>query len=388
LRVTYIGHTAQLSGGELALARMLPALTGVEPRVVLAEDGPLVARLREDGICTEVLPMGEAARHLRRAEVRPGRLPLAALVGSVQATWRLARRLRSERPDLLHTNTLKAALYGGVAGRLAGVPVVWHLRDRIAPDYLPRPAVWMVRLAARALPVAVIANSSATLATLRPGIHTRRLDTVVASPIPSVPPRSSRPRDGQPFTLGLVGRLAPWKGQDLFLRAFAMSFPDTDARARVVGSAMFGEDDWVQSLRDLVVDLGIQKRVDFVGFTTDVAAEYARFDVFVHASLIPEPFGQVVFEAMAAGVPVVAPEAGGPGEVVTDGVDGLLYQMGDVEDLASRMRTIAADAGLRARLGEAGRRRVDDFTPDKVASQVMEVYTNVLARHRQRRVQR
>lgn len=385
LSVAFIGHTAELSGGELALARLLPALTNVNARVLLAEDGPLVARLRGDGVRVEIVPMGEASRHLRRDRVRPGHIPVAAMVESIRAVWRLTHCLRSERPDVVHTNTLKAALYGGVAGRLAGVPVVWHLRDRIAIDYLPAPAIRLVRLAARVLPTAVIGNSDATLATLKFGTKQRRIhDAVVPSPIPTAIDCPMRP-DGIPFTVGSVGRLSPWKGQDLFLRAFASSFPTGDARARIVGSAMFGEDEWAEGLRRLAFRLGISERVDFVGFTSDVASEYARFDVFVHAAVIPEPFGQVVFEAMAAGLPVVVPDAGGPGELVMDDVDGLLYPMGDVEALASRLRHLASDGALRARLGEEGRRRIADFSPDKVAARVMEVYASVLSQQSHRR---
>ncbi len=69
--------------------------------------------------------------------MRPGRLSPAAVVGSALYTVRLARRLRSLRPDLVHTNSLKAGVYGGLAARAVGIPQVWHVRDRIAADYLP-----------------------------------------------------------------------------------------------------------------------------------------------------------------------------------------------------------------------------------------------------------
>jgi glycosyltransferase involved in cell wall biosynthesis len=387
LRVAYVGHTAVLSGGELALARLLPALDGVEPVVVLGEDGPLVERLQRAGTTVEVLLMDEGARGLRRDRVGVGRLPVPALLASLRYSWRLQRRLRALRVDLVHTNTLKAALYGGLAGRLAGVPVVWHIRDRIATDYLPRPAVALVRALARVLPSAVIANSEATLATIEPSRHA----SVVPSPVvyDAVAPgalngdaveANAASRIARPFTVGLVGRLAPWKGQAMFLRAFAASFPDGEERAVIVGSAMFGEEAWAEGLPVLAGSLGIAERVEFVGFVDDVVAEYARMDVLVHASTIPEPFGQVVVEGMAASLPVVAADTGGPGEVVTDGVDGLLYPMGDAGALAGRLRQLAADPGLRRRLGQAGRRRAEDFRPERAADQVMRVYDAVLGR--------
>ena len=95
----------------------------------------------------------------------------AAIAGDVAA---LARRLRQLHPDVVHTNSLKAALYGGVAARLAGVPVVWHIRDRIATDYLPAPAVRVVRALARRLPDAIIVNSVTTRDTLGPVVAAGR----------------------------------------------------------------------------------------------------------------------------------------------------------------------------------------------------------------------
>jgi glycosyltransferase involved in cell wall biosynthesis len=101
--------------------------------------------------------------------------------------------------------------------------------------------------------------------------------------------------------------------------------------------------------------------------------------VAVHASVTPEPFGQVVVEAMAAGLPVVAAAAGGPAEVVTDGVDGILVPPGDVDRLAAALRRLAGDADLRDRLGQAGRVRAAAFRPEAVAASVMELYRAVLA---------
>ena len=145
IRVVYVGHVAQLSGGEIALARLIDALDYVDAHVILAEHGPLVARLQASGVSVEVLPMRERTRDLRKDRVGSGVPPVSAFLDTAHYVFRLARRLRAIRPDLVHTNTLKAGVYGSIAARLAGVPVVWHVRDRIAPDYLTRPAVLVLR---------------------------------------------------------------------------------------------------------------------------------------------------------------------------------------------------------------------------------------------------
>lgn len=385
-RVVIVDHCARLSGAELALLRLLPALTQVEVHVVLAEDGPLVARLLEAGISVEVLPLAAPARDLRRVRIQPSRFPLSAGLVTAAYVVRLARRLRQLRPDLVHTYSLKAALYGGLAARVAGVPVVWHLHDRIATDYLPGPAVRMVRWLGPRLSEAIIANSYTTLATLQLA-RTRVRAQVIPYPLPLEPTHpvaARRPRADGEFQVGMVGRLNPWKGQELFLGAFARAFPCGPQRAVIVGAALFGEEGYRRQLEGQVVALGLQGRVEFAGFQEDVPHQLARFDALVHASVIPEPFGQVVVEGMAAGLPVVAAAAGGPAELVDDGVTGLLYPPGDEEALAALLRRLADDRALGSRLGAAGRRRARDFDPAVIAAQVVDVYRSVLAARRGR----
>lgn len=369
-RVVYLDHTAVLSGGEIALARLVPALD-VDAHAILAQDGPLAERLRAAGVTVEVLPLAEGARGLPRGSVGIGALP--GLVHSLAYSIRLARRLRALRPDVVHTNSLKSALYGGVAARLARVPCVWQIHDRIAADYLPAAAVRLVRIAARVLPRAVIANSHATLATLPP------LRRAVVIP-PPVPAASSRKAERPPgLRVGIVGRIAPWKGQHVFLAAFARAFPNGDAQGVVVGAPMFGarEDAYADELRTQATSLGLGDRVTFTGFRSDIEAELARLDVLVHASVVPEPFGQVVVEGMAAGVAVIASDAGGPAEIIERERSGLLVPPGDVAALADALQRLAGDSTLRARLAAAGLERARAYEPAAVAAQVLAVYRSV-----------
>jgi glycosyltransferase involved in cell wall biosynthesis len=359
-----------MSGGEIALLRLLPAIAPlVDAHVILGEDGPLVGELRCAGATVEVLPMAEQVRDVRKDSVALGRLDPRPVLSLMTYVWQLQRRLRQIRPDIVHTNTLKAAFYGGLAARLAGVPVVWHVRDRIAADYLPRTAVRLVRLAAEVLPTAVVANSEATLATL----GSARNASVVYNTFDIQPPtESGRNRTAtSTLTLGVVGRLAPWKGQHVFLEAFAV--------ARLVGTALFGEEDYEAELRSLVDRLGIGERVEFRGFREDVSEELAELDVLVHCSTSPEPFGQVVVEGMAAGLPVIAAAAGGPLEIIEDGVDGILTPPGDAEALAEAMRRLAEEPDLRADLGRAATASCARFNAENVRARLMTVYRAVLA---------
>lgn len=374
-RVVVLDHVAQLSGGEIALLRLLPHLKDVDVHVVLAEDGPLVGRLHRAGVSVQVLALGEASRTLRKGAVRLRGLPTRAVWDSMVHVVRLTRLLRRHRPDLVHANSLKSGLYGGLAARAAGIPLVWHLHDRLDPDYLPRAAVWLMRSAIKRLATEVIANSASTASTLKPGTTF----TVVPSALPAALPAARPIKDAEQLVFGIVGRLTPWKGQHVFLEAFAQAFPDGPHEAILIGAALFGEGSYVRELEEQATRLGISERFRFRGFREDVWTELASIDVLVHASVIPEPFGQVVQEGMAMGLPVIAADAGGPAEFVERDVTGILVRRDDPQALAASMKRLAADVELRQRLGQAARESCARFAPHRIAANVRGVYAAATA---------
>jgi len=380
IRVVFVDHVARLSGGEIALRRLLPALAEhVDVRVVLGEDGPLVEKLETLGFVTEVMPLSARLRDVRKGTVRPDLLDPMALAHLPGYVLRLSRRIHALGADVVHANSLKAALYAGAAARLARVPVLWHIRDRIATDYLPTSAVTLVRAAARILPTAVVANSRTTLETLPlPWYGCRLHNAVVYDGVEPVETLSTQ-ATGR-MTVGIVGRLAPWKGQHVFLDAFAEAFAGTEVRGRVIGSALFAENEYAASLSRQAERLGISSQIEFRGFRPDVWKELSELDILVHCSVISEPFGQVVLEGMAAGLAVIAAAAGGPSELITSGVDGILTRPGISRELAEVLRRLREDAGLRAQLGAAGQRRSREFTPERAAQQLLGIYLEILGR--------
>jgi glycosyltransferase involved in cell wall biosynthesis len=222
---------------------------------------------------------------------------------------------------------------------------------------------------------AVISNSTATAELLHPG---KAPVWVIPSPIDLRP--AARADNGR-LVVGIVGRLAPWKGQHVFLNAIAqLSKKYPNLRARVVGEALFGEHEYSQKLRSQTKELGITDIVEFVGFTHDIAKELAQFAVAVHASIDPEPFGQIVVEAMACGVPIVASNAGGPAEIIEDRVDGILVPPGDANALADAVAELLKDMRLSTRLAQAGMTKAERYRPEQVAAEVEAVYAALMAR--------
>jgi glycosyltransferase involved in cell wall biosynthesis len=314
--------------------------------------------------------MHSRTRELRKDNVRAGSLPLRTVPDTVVYSLRLVWRLRRLRPDLVHTNSLKAGIYGSIAARLTGTPVVWHLRDRIDTDYLPPLAIRLIRALTCRIPNVVISNSVATMLTVRPREHSAVTWQIVPDMTINVEQAQPQEERCRSLVVGMIGRLAPWKGQDVFLRAFARA-----QLARVVGAPLFGDAEvaYAETLRRLADDLGIANRVEFRGHRDDIASELRAIDVLVHASTIPEPFGQVVVEGMSAALPVVA-SRGGPDEIITDTVDGFLYPPGDVATLAQILVRLEADPQLRGQLARAAAQRAQDYSPAAISAQIIDAY--------------
>ena len=388
-RVLYLNHAAKASGAEFALWRMLGASDRrrVHPLILFGEEGPAADFMREIGVETHVLPLTGKVREVRKDTLGVGALLHVGRLGLIGAyAARIAAFARCHRVQVIHTNTIKAHLYGALAGRLAGLPVVWHLRDYVNETYFPRAAVKLVRWLARIAPRHIIGVSRSVMDQLRLD-GARERSTVILDGLgdeelraemnPSPPPGGSKK-----MRVGIVGRLARWKGQHVFIEAAGkIVAAGYDAEFVVVGAPLFGEEDYAASLRQQVQNLGLTDRVEFRGFTRDVVGELRKLDVLVHASTTGEPFGQVIIEGMAVGLPVIATRGGGVPEIITPGENGLLTPMGDADALAKALCSLFDDPATAQRLGRAGYEHVrQHFRASDGARQVADIYERILAR--------
>lgn len=409
--VVFLDHTAKWSGGEIALLRTLEALDPkrVKSIVVLAEEGPFAERLRDLQIETHILPLSGEVREVRKDSLGGGGMlrHAGAGIAFVRYAFTIARFARAHQAFALHCNSLKADIYGCLAGRIARIPVIWHIRDHIDPSYLPGTAVRVLRALARTAPTFVIAISESVLEKLFPDpedrqkqlatrakiIHDGLAEWELKTPLPTLTSQWKN----KPPRIGIVGRFVAWKGQHIFLQAaqqlqILQKAGDNETADRkngaepvfvLVGKPMFGEEDYEAELKRIAAPLG--DRVQFLGFRSDVPAVLRDLDIFVHASTTPEPFGQVVIEAMAEGIPVIASDGGGVREIIEEGVSGLRTPMGDAIALAEALDKLLADPAYAGRLAQAAHSRVrNHFTAFQNARNIEAVYDYLANSHRNR----
>ena len=168
VRVLFFDHVATLSGAEIALFNLIRHLDLdlIDPVVVLGEEGALADRLRS----VAEVHISRCVRNVSQAKkdyLGTGSIfspPYCARLYGMSASW--LGFTRRHRIDLLHTNSLKSDLIGGLAAKLTRTPLIWHVRDRITADYLPLKVAGAFRLLSRCLPDLIIADSHAVAATL------------------------------------------------------------------------------------------------------------------------------------------------------------------------------------------------------------------------------
>jgi glycosyltransferase involved in cell wall biosynthesis len=184
---------------------------------------------------------------------------------------------------------------------------------------------------------------------------------------------------GGPPRIGLIGRITPWKGQHIFLNA-AQEFlrQGYDAEFYIIGSALFEEHEYETKIRQLAQP--IADKVVFTGFQKDIKAMIGQLDILVHSSVIPEPFGQVVAEGMAAGRAVIATDGGGVKELMVNRHTGLLVPMNDAKALTDAMTYLVNHADEAKAMGRHARQRVrEHFTVEQMASRLTSFYYECLS---------
>ena len=313
-----------------------------------------------------------------------------SVTSDLRAIGELRAILRERRPDVLHTHTAKAGATGRIAARLAGRgrprALVHTFHGHVLSGYFDsrheRVFRSVERRLARTTDALVAVSDEVRDDLLRLGIAPLEkfavvpygfdLDARVRCP-PEARART-RAQLGVPestFVLGWIGRLTAIKNPlDLVRLAAALG----------AGSALVlvGDGEDRPAVESLARELAVADRVHLVGYQPEIAGWYAAFDALVLTSA-NEGTPVVAIEALAAGLPVAATDAGGTSTVVDDGETGFLVPVGDVEQLAERVRRLAADPDLRARMGELGAARARErFSTARMVDDVERLYRRIL----------
>lgn len=321
MNILFIDQFGALGGAQHCLLDLVPAIQerGWNARAAIPSDGPLGEMLRERGIRVE---------EIRSGPYRCGRKSwgdLFRFAADVYAqTAALSNMLDT---DLVYVNGPRVLIAAGLAAR-GRVPILFHAHHCLEQ----RGAAHLAGLALRQFGARVAAISEATAQPLRTWVPSDRIHTI---------PNGTADlgfceRKFQSARIGMVGRIAPDKGQLEFLRAAALLLPRVPhAQFVICGAPLFGDDGYYQEIRSLAAGLPME----FIDWQADVGPVMHDLDVLVIPSR-REGMSRVLIEAFSAGVPVVAFPAGGIPEAIEDRVTGFLTRDTSPEELASALNEV------------------------------------------------
>lgn len=348
----------QRGGGELMLWHLLQEGRdlGIHWLIVFLEEGPMVAQVSGLGIQTELINAGR----------------LREVPRFLSTVRRIAGIVQTEGVDVVLGWMGHAHLYGGLAASAARVPALWYQLG------VPSNKHWWDRIAtmlpARGILACSIAGAQAQtrlrprrpVRVVYPGVELDRFDPTA---LPS--PSEARLRLGLPAQgplIGIVGRLQRWKGMHVLVEALpAILRSHPGAHCIIVGGKHELEPEYPAYLEGRIEALGLADRVILTGLVRNVPEWMQAMEVVVHAS-DHEPFGIVLVEAMALGKPVVATNSGGPTEIITPELNGLLYPYGNAAALAVAVLRYLDHPAFASRIGAAAQARAQEFSTHRYAS--------------------
>lgn len=354
-KILYLHAGAELYGADIVLLELLKNLdkNKFEPYVVLPCNGPLVNKLRENNIWVEIIEYPI----LRRKYFNPKGIFNYAK-DYLTYSKKINDIVKMKNIDAIHTNTM-AVLEGIYIKHKSKLPLVWHIHEIIVnPRFMNKFLSYLIAKNANE----IVTVSNAVKKHLESTGYFKKeirviyngVDNKVFSPQNDsdyIRSEFNIPKDSK--IVGMIGRVNAWKGQKDFLNAMEVildKYPNV--YAMLVGGVFEGEEWRITELQEIIYNMKNKDRVIFSDYRKDTKNIYALYDIFVLPSTNPDPLPTVVLESMASGKPIVGYKHGGICEMVKDGYNGMLAQVGKYEDLASKISQILSDEVLEKNMSK------------------------------------
>lgn len=380
MRIFFLDQSGKPGGAELCLIDIAKPYCD-RALVGLFTDGSFKDLLQQNHIPVEVLAT-QAIQVSKESSLAQGLKSLVKLAPLITKVVKKAREY-----DLIYANTQKALVVGAIASFFSRRPLVYHLHDILSKEHFSQTNVCIAVNLANRFASLVIANSQASKTAFLQAGGSKDIVEVVYN---GFEPKNYQTDESDinklqqdlglegKFVVGHFSRLAPWKGQHVLIDALAKCPPQVTAI--LVGDALFGEQDYVQQLHQQVAKLGLENRVKFLGFRSDIPQLMAACDLVTHTSTSPEPFGRVIVEAMLCGKPVVAAKAGGAMELVEHGLNGFLVTPGEPQELAQVITNCIQETEITATIANNARTTASEsFNVVTINQQIAQLLCNRLS---------
>jgi len=335
-----------------------------------------------------------AIKEAEKKGVKP--IPIPSLVRRIDPArdlstfFSLRRLVIREKPAIVHTHTSKAGILGRCAAKLAGVPTIVHtphghvfyghfgpLASRsflLVEKLLAFITDRMIALteSEREDYITFAVSNPNKIITIHSGVE---VDHYMNVEVNVEEKKKTLGLDPKVLVVGTVGWLLPIKGPMYLLRAMErvwLSHPE-------IQLVFVGKGDLENELRKKASQIGVNKRVKFLGWRDDIPEIMHILDVFVLPSL-NEGMGRVLIEAMAAGRPIIASNVGGIPDLVIQGENGLLVPAKDIKALAEGIEYLLENQSERIEMGEKGRKMATNYGVNSMVEKIDRLYLELLGR--------
>jgi glycosyltransferase involved in cell wall biosynthesis len=381
MNVLFVSDSTTVSGAEMVLLATADGLAANGDSAfgfLRASNHRLIEALQNRGVT--YTPTDAFSREIIRTTSNPAAL-LAFARSFYAVSSEMARVIRTQRIDVIHSISYPASLYAGFAAARTGTPHIWHEHNikrihpvnRIIYRRLGNACQWVLGPSN-----AVTGNLASTgidktrLRTVYNGIDLRRFKNTPTDCIDALR-RQLGLRDGE-HAIGLFGQMLPYKGHRTLIEAAPQILSACPA-ARFYFVGALENPSYQHELQTLLNERGLTDRIRFTGWREDVQNLIRAMDVVVIATTTPEPAALMLMEAAAMERPVVATRTGGTAEIVNDEETGLLFPPGDASQLAARVSRLLGNPDLGRTLGARARARVErQFNLDQHLTNMFEFY--------------
>ena len=353
-------HGEMLGGGEHSYLDLLCNLPDPwEPIAVIPSDGKLNSYLHRSAIETHIIKL---------PAIRPW-----AIKKIVASTRQLISICRKIQPRIIYANGSRAAFYAGISKFFHKTPLIWHCRvankDRLL-DLLLIKFCDLIIVNSQATAKRFRQNAVKKIRLVHNGIDLQWMESQGGS-------KPALIKDNWKVIL-MVARISKWKRHDIALDAFeTVAAYDPDLHLLFLGAKDILEREWFDFLQEKASKSQFSTRIHWVGPIEDTRPWYRTAFITILPS-INEPFGRVLVESMACGVPVVASRSGGIPEVIRHGKDGLLAAPGDAAEFIQAMTKIISNPSLRDQLGRSAISRAKLFRLETHISKIVGIFKTVL----------
>ncbi|MED4046587.1 glycosyltransferase family 4 protein [Priestia aryabhattai] len=369
LKVAFVDHSSLMGGAEYSLYHLLNRLNyqKYEPYLIIPENSELEAKLKKNTYINYTYhPLSSTKKILQ------------FVVGIIS----LARKLRLNKIEIVHTNSYRGSLYGLIAGKIARKKTVWHVRDInenfIFTKLMP---LFADKIIAISSAVAEQFNSKVVkekVCIINNGVNLTDFQSTHALSAENLKEELQLPQET--ILIGMVGRINRWKGFHYLIEALpAILEKYPNVKLAIVGAETLTEEKgYLQELEGMCRELDLVEKVYFLGERSDIPNIMKSLDIFVSYS-DSEPFGRVIIEAMAAGTPVIVADSGGAPEIIKGKDCGLIVETANTLQLTKGVNKLISCKSQWVSMGENGKKHVfENFNADLVNKKVYRVYEELL----------